>query len=108
MAQLILKEHDPKEIMKVGKCVTEFPEWKTKEVPTMAAILKMKFNQNLQLKDKLCKIKGHIYEATLHPVYGCGFTLAQSSQIKNDNVNAGNKLGEELEKLLDNYLKDGQ
>ena len=73
----------------------------------MAAILRLKFDQNPLLKAKLCKIKGKIYEATLHPVFGCGFTLAQSSQINAKTTTGGNKLGEELEKLRDSYLKDG-
>ena len=71
---LILQEHEPRAIMKLGRRVTESPEWKTKEVPTMTGILRLKFDQNLHLKDKLCRIKGHIYEAMLHSVYGCWFT----------------------------------
>ena len=109
VAQLILQEHDPREIQKLGRRVKESQVWKTKEVPTMAAIQKLKFDQNPHLKDKLCRVKGHIYEATTHAVYGCGFTLAQGDQINKTSVDAGtaeNKLGIELEKLRDSYTQD--
>ena len=72
----------------------------------MSAIVKRKFDQNPGLKDKLCRTKGHLYKATLHPVYGCGFTLAQSRSIKKAAVTTGNKLGEKLEELRDSYLAD--
>ena len=111
VAQQILQEDDQREIQKLGRRVTETPEWKAKEVPTMAGIQRLKYDQNPHLKDKLCRIKGHIYEATKHVVYGCGFTLAQTDQINKANVNAGpagNQLGIELEKLRDSYLQDAQ
>ena len=74
----------------------------------MAAIIKRKFDQNPALKDKLCRMKGHLYEATPHPVYGCGFTLAQSQMIKKATCTAGNKLGEKLEELRDSYISDNK
>ena len=73
----------------------------------MAAIIKRKFDQNPNLKDKLCRTRGHLYKATLHPVYGCGFTLAQNHMINRANVTGGNKLGEKLEELRDSYISDG-
>ena len=106
VARRIYEETDLKEIMKLGKLIKDSPAWKTKEVPTMAAIIRRKFDQNPALKDKLCRTNGHLYEATLHPVYGCGFTLAQNNLIKKTNVTAGNKLGEKLEELRDSYTMD--
>ena len=104
VAKQIMRESNAGKIMRLGKLVKESKEWKAKEVPTMAVILKKKFDQNPQLKDKLCKITGNFYEATLHPVYGCGFSLAQSKSIKKKNITSGNKLGEELGKLRDSYI----
>ena len=108
VALQILKEHNPIEIMKLGKKVKESKEWKEKEIPTMAVIIRKKFDQNPHLKDKLMRTKGNIYEATLHPLYGCGFTLAQYKSIKKANINAGNKLGDELGKLRDSYIQDAK
>ena len=108
VAREILKESNPYEIMKLGRKVNVSEEWKKKEVPTMAVVIKKKFDQNPQLKDKLCNVKGNIYEATMHPVFGCGFTLAQFKSIRKANVTAGNKLGDELGKLRDSYISDTQ
>ena len=106
VAHQIYKQTDLKEIIRLSKMIKDTPEWKAKEVPTMAKILRFKFDQNQHLKDKLCQIKGHMYEATAHPVYGCGFSLAQHDQIRQNNTTAGNKLGEELDKLRDEYIAD--
>ena len=105
VARRIYVEKDLKEITKLSKLIKDSPEWK-KEVPTMACIIKRKFDQNPVLKAKLCPTKGHLYEATPHPTYGCGFTLAQSLLIKNTALTAGNKLGEKLEELRDSYTTD--
>ena len=103
VANLIMKESEPTEMSRLGRNIVGTKEWKENEVPTMAIINKKKFDQNPHLKDKLCKTKGNLYEATLHPIYGCGFTLAQNKSIKKTNVTAGNKLGDELVKLRDSY-----
>ena len=108
VAHQIYQQNDIKEITRLSKLVKDTPEWKAKVVPTIAKILRFKFDQNQHLKDKLCRIKGHMYEATLHPVYGCGFTLAQHDQINKQNTTAGNKLGKELDKLRDEYIVDGK
>ena len=86
MANLILKEHDPHEIMKLGKRVTETDEWKKKEVPTMAVVIRKKFDQNPHLKDRLCRTKGNIYEATMHPIFGCGFSIPNCKKIILANI----------------------
>ena len=106
MAHQILKETEPAQMMKLGRKVKETKEWQEKEIPTMAVIIRKKLDQNPHLKDKLCRIQGNIYEATLHPLYGWGFTLAQHKSINNNkkNVTSGNKLGIELGKLRDLYI----
>ena len=106
VAQQILKETELAEMMRLGRKVKETKEWKEKEIPTMAIIIRKKFDQNRHLKDKLCRTKGNIYEATLHPLYRCGFTLGQHKSINKKNRTSGNKLGEELVKLRDSYTGD--
>ena len=53
VARRIYAEKDLKEITKLSKLIKDSPEWKKKEVPTMACIIKRKFNQNPVLKAKL-------------------------------------------------------
>ena len=106
VARQIYEQTELKEIIRLSKLIKDTPEWKQKEVPTMAIIIRHKFDQNPHLKAKLCKTKGHLYEATTHKVFGCGFLPAQHTQIKKANVTAGNKLGEELERLRDDYNAD--
>ena len=107
VARRIYEATDLKTVITLSKLIKDSPAWKAKEVPTMAAINKRKYDQNPGLKDKLCRTKGHLYEATTHPIYGCGFTLAQSKNIRKNAITAGNKLGEKLEELRDSYFVDG-
>ena len=93
VAQKILENDEPYDIMRIANTLNESEEWKKDCVSYLRPILKPKFDQNPHLKAVLVGEKGHFYEATTHPVFGAGLTLAQSSQIGKTNVTAGNKLG---------------
>ena len=105
MADKILKTDDPQECMRLGKKLGENAEWTKDCVTYLRPIIKAKFDQNPDLKAKLAAVKGHFYEATTHPVFGAGLTLAQSQHICKENITAGNKLGEELDLLRDYYVR---
>ena len=64
----------------------------------------LKFKQNPLLLDKLKKITGHIYEATLSKKWGCGFTIAQASRIKFCENPGENRFGLLPEKICDTAL----
>ena len=67
----------------------------------MYKFVNLKFEQNNELKDKLLVTKGHLYEATLDQVFGCGYTLAQRQQIRQGNIKGQNQLGCMLESIRD-------
>ena len=104
VATKILETDDSYDIMRLEKKLDENDEWNKNCVTYLRPILKAKFDQNPHLKAKLTAEKGHFYEATTHPVFGAGITLAKSSLICKENVTTGNKMGEELENLRDQYI----
>ena len=106
--KIINEKEDMYEVMRLGRKLPTNDAWKQQELTVFADIHAKKYEQNPHLKEKLKKTKGHLYEATKHPVYGAGFTLTQRHLIKQENVKTGNKLGITLENLCDNYLKDNQ
>ena len=105
VAEKILAENDPHECMRLGKKLGDNDEWNKDCVTYLRPIVKAKYDQNPQLKAKLMENKGHFYEATLHPVFGAGYTLAQCNLICKENVTAGNRLGQELDRLRDLYFR---
>ena len=105
VADKILNTHDPHVCMRLGNNLGENETWTNDCVTHLRPIIKAKYDQNPHLKAKLVAEKGHFYEATRHPVFGAGYTLAQSSQICKESVTAGNKLGEELDRLRDFYIR---
>ena len=106
MASLILKTKTSREAMNLGKKVKTNEEYKKSEPNLLLNIHLAKYEQNPTLRAKLIALKGNLYEATLHPVYGAGFSLAQCHLIKKANVQGGNKLGLALETIRDRFIKN--
>ena len=92
--------------MRTGKKIQVSNEYREQEPALLKDIHLAKFRQNPNLRNKLTKLKGHLYEATHHPVYGSGYSLAQKHLIKKENVRKGNKLGEALENIPDDFIKE--
>ena len=107
LAKKILETENSYEDMRTGKKIQVSNEYREQEPALLKDIHLAKFRQNPNLRNKLTKLKGHLYEATHHPVYGSGYSLAQKHLIKKENVRKGNKLGEALENILDNFIKEG-
>ena len=105
VARKIMETDEPYDIMGLASKLGDNEEWNRECVTHLKPILKAKFDQNPHLKAKLMAEKGHFYEATTHPVFGAGLTLAQSQQICKANVTTGNKPGDELELLRDFYIQ---
>ena len=105
VANQIMQTDDSYEAMNLGKKLGDNDEWKRDCVTYLIPILKAKFDQNPELKRRLKNVKGHLYEATTHEIFGAGLTLAQSGRICQQNTTAGNKLGLELERLRDHYIQ---
>ena len=81
VAKKMLETDEPYDIMRMGKKLGDNEEWTKDCVTYLRPIIKAKYDQNPHLKAKLMAVKGHFYEATTHPVFGAGLTLAQSSRI---------------------------
>ena len=104
VADKILATRNPHECMRLGNKLGDHEEWTRDCATYLRPIIKAKYDQNPHLKAKLIAEKGHFYEATLHPVFSAGYTLAQSKLICKENVTTGNKLGQELDNLRDFYI----
>ena len=94
----ILEAENSYEAMRTGKKIQVSNEYRVQEPALLKDIHLAKF--------QLTKLKGHLYEATHHPVYGAGYSLAQKHLIKKENICKGNKLGEALENIRDDFIKE--
>ena len=71
----------------------------------MEKILKKKFDQNDEMRDKLINLKGTLYEATADTFFGSGITIVQKHKLGTDEQPGENNLGLSLMKLRDQYLE---
>ena len=62
----------------------------------MRKIIALKFDQNDNIRDKLISTTGHLYEATKDTEFGCGLTLGQNKEIKQNSIKGKNMLGKIL------------
>ena len=104
MASAILKAETSERAMQIGKKIKTSDEYKLTEPKLLQDIHMAKYEQHPELKDKLIRLKGNLYEATKHPIYGAGFSLSQKDQICKANVHGGNKLGLLLENILQRLI----
>ena len=80
-------------------------EWQQEKMKVMKKVIKMKFDQNDSLRDRLLRTKGFLYEATKADLdFACGYTLSQTGEIKKDNLKGKNWLGNILCEYRDNIL----
>ena len=101
LARNIRTTKDPYLAKRLAQKIQTKREWNNCKVAQMEKFVNLKFEQNNELKDKLLVTKGHLYEATLDQVFGCGYTLAQRQQIRQGNIKGQNQLGCMLESIRD-------
>ena len=99
MASAILKAETSEKALQIGKKIKTSDEYKLTDPIILQDIHMAKYEQHPELRTKLIRLKGNLYEATKHPVYGAGFSLSQKDQICKANVPGGNKLGLSLENI---------
>ena len=75
--------------------------WNAKRDDVMRNIIKMKFDQNPALKDRIAKTKGHFYECTLNDYWACGYPISRTDHVSQAIVTDNNKLGKLLEEYRD-------
>jgi ribA/ribD-fused uncharacterized protein len=95
----ILKETSPAKIKKYGREVKNFNDtiWREKRYNIMLEALRLKFNQNEIIKQKLIETKDKIlYEASKNDkIWGIGFYYTDAIQI-DKNIFGENLLGKAL------------
>ena len=95
--------------MNLGRRVKTNEEYKQTEPTLLMKIHLARYEQHPDLRQKLINLKGNLYKAALHPVYGAGYTLAQRNLINKASVCGGNKLGLALENIRDKFIEgEGQ
>jgi len=101
---LILTELNPKMVKKYGRQVKNFDEdiWNSKKYDIMVDALRLKFNQNLEIKKKLLSTKGKkLYEASPYDkIWGIGVNYQTANHI-NKNSYGQNLLGKALIQVRD-------
>ena len=97
LATQIRHSVDAYQAKQLAKKIKKTKEWEEKKIKIMEQAIKLKFDQNDNIREKLMSTQGKLYEATTDPVFGCGLTLAQKGRIRSVNINAGNHLGVILE-----------
>ena len=77
LASQILVAKTSRHAMHSGKKVKTSEVYRQTEPNLLQNIHKAKFDQHPNLRAKLIKLKSNMYEATHHPLYGAGYSLAQ-------------------------------
>ena len=106
LAEQIRDAKTSREAMLIGRRIKTNEEYKAKEPALLQDIHLAKYVQHPELRAKLIKLKGNLYEATHHPIYGAGFSLAQRQYINKANVKGGNKLGLSLENIRSRIIEE--
>ena len=70
--------------------------WDDAKFKVMRKIVALKFDQNDSIRDKLLSTTGYHYEATKDTECGCGLTLGQNKEIKQNLIKGKNMLGKIL------------
>ena len=70
----------------------------------MRKIVKLKFDQNDYIRDKLLKTKGLLFEATKDTDFRSGLTLGQAKDINAKDMKGKNMLGIILCEYLDKIM----
>ena len=81
---------------RIGYSIKKSKRWNKLREPTMKKIIKKKFDQNEELKERLIKLKGNLYKATSDTFIGVGLTIAQKDKLGTDDQPGKNKLGLQL------------
>ena len=78
--------------------------WEEAKFKVMRKIITLKFDQHDNIRDKLLSTTGFLYEATKDTEFGCGLTLGQNREIKQDSIKGKNMLGKILCEYRDEIL----
>ena len=104
VAQLILNTDSPREIKRIGSSLVATMDWRNKAPQVMYDLLKLKYQQNPKLKEKLVATgTKKLYESTQSKFWGCGLTIQmidrQMKQQGRIKVTGKNILGEQTQDI---------
>ena len=98
-------EQNPYNVKEMAKRIRKNEKWNKSSKDILAEIVELKFVSQPSLMANLQGYpKGKFYEATKDPVFGCGYTLAQAGQIKDDKIDTNaNQMGRILNQIRLKY-----
>ena len=83
----IKAEKNPYTILTLTKGIKQSDEWRRRKVDILREIVDLKFVTHPNLMEKLQGYsKPLFYEATQHPLFGCGYTLQHANALTADKV----------------------
>ena len=100
----IIKARDRYEAKRLARRIKLKDSWDEAKIETMKMVIALKFDQNVNLRDRLINLKGFFYEATKGDVFSCGMVLSQHAEISKDNIPGKNVLGDQLCEYRDSFL----
>ena len=106
LAEQIRNAKTSREAMTIGLRIKTNEEYKATEPIPLQDIHLAKYVQHPELRAKLIKLKGNLYEAMHHPIYGAGFSLAQRQHINKANVKGENKPGLSLKNIRSRLMEE--
>ena len=104
VAQLILNTELPREIKRIGSSPIATMEWRNKAPQVMYDLLKLKYQQNPNFKEKLVATRTKkLFESTQSKFWGCGLTIQMIGRQKKQHsriiITGKNILGEQTEDI---------
>ena len=104
LVNVIIKAKDGYATKRIAKEIVLADDWDEAKLKIMRKVIKLKFDQNDSIRDKLLATIGHLYEATKGDSFSCGMTLAQAKDIAQDTITGANQLGTILEEYRNECL----
>ena len=101
--KMIKTETNPYTIKSLTRKLHKSQAWMRIRNDVLKEVVELKFLSHPSLMNKLLSLqKEYFYEATLDPVYGCGYMLAQANHVTADKVKeSANVMGNILQQIRD-------
>ena len=104
VAELILKTQNPRKIKKLGATLIATVTWSNKAPQVMYDLLKLKYQQNPKLKERLIATGDKkLIESTMSKFWGCGMTIPMIDKQKKEQgtvrIIGKNTLGAQTEDI---------
>ena len=77
----ILQARDGYDAKRITRKTKIDDTWDGAKIKRMRLVIKLKFDQNDNLRDRLLNLKGYLYEAIKDSTFACGLVLSQLAQI---------------------------